>query len=43
VFEKQKDEEDSLEKEEKQDEKFVEKIRQIHLKVQEQLQISQAK
>ena len=33
VFGKQKEEEDSLEKEEKQVEKFVKKIRQIHLKV----------
>jgi len=43
VFGYQRDEEDSLEKEEKQAEKFVEKIRQIHLKVQEQLQTSQVK
>jgi len=43
VFGKQKDEVDSLEKEKKKDERFVEKITQIHLKVQEQLKMSQEK
>ena len=37
------DGEKSLEKEENQDEQFVNKIRQIHLKVQEQLKTIQAK
>jgi len=43
VFGQQKDEENSLEKEEQQATKFVDRIRQVHLKVQEQLETSQAK
>lgn len=43
VFGQKKDEGDLLEKEEKQAKKFVEKIKQIHLKVQEQLETSQVK